>query len=442
MAATALTAVLRRLVPDDATDGDLLSRYVRERDEAAFAALVRRHGGMVRQVCRRVLRNDADADDAVQAVFLVLVRKAGAIRDPNGLANWLFGVAHNVARKARQTRSRRRAKEATARPRPPAAIASDFAELLHAELAKLPAPARAVIVLCDLEGRSLAAAAQELGCPAGTVASRLARGREALAKRLARYGLIASGALTATLLGGPATAADVAFDSATTVSPSVRTLADEVIRTMFTSPRRAKLALAWAGVMVLTATAWPQGPPPKPDPAPVPTPGQAEAKKPETPKPFAALWALSQARVTWQSDDELAVRVQRPCGRFLKLTDANGKAVHVHDQRFFESKSVVVNIPDVQVFDVAGNEKPATEWKKLFREETPMLYTVKKFCDPTSIRKEYGVLLKDEALILVVPEKVDEKFDLLGQFDPIQSLPQMFPGQPTQPGSPVPPPKK
>lgn len=236
-----LTAALRRLAPDDTPDGELLARYVREQDEAAFAVLVSRHGGMVRTVCRRVLRNDADADDAVQATFLVLVRKASAVRDRNGLANWLFGVAYNVALKARQMRTRRKVKESGVESRPPEAVTADFAELLHAELAKLPAAARGVIVLCDLEQRTIADAARELGVPAGTVASRLARGREQLAKRLRRYGLSVSGGLVATLFGEAATAA-VTFDPAT-LEPHIHTLANEVTRTMFTTTRIARHAV-------------------------------------------------------------------------------------------------------------------------------------------------------------------------------------------------------
>jgi RNA polymerase sigma factor (sigma-70 family) len=247
-----LAAALRRLAPDDTPDGELLARYVRQQDEAAFATLVARHGGMVRAVCRRVLRNDADADDAVQATFLVLVRKAASIRDRNGLANWLFGVAHNVALKARQTRTRRAAKEADAPPRPPAAVACDFAELLHSELAKLTAASRGVIVLCDLEGRTIADAARQLGIPAGTVASRLARGRELLAKRLAKHGLSVSAGLLATLFGKPATAA-MAFNP-TALEPRIHTLATEVTRTMFTTPKLTRLAAVLATVATLGGT--------------------------------------------------------------------------------------------------------------------------------------------------------------------------------------------
>src|SRR5437870_2606387 len=93
------------------TDGDLLAAYAARRDEAAFAALVRRHGPMVLGVCRRILRNDADAEDAFQATFLVLARKAGTLRTPTRVGSWLHGVAHNTALKARALNRLRRGKE-------------------------------------------------------------------------------------------------------------------------------------------------------------------------------------------------------------------------------------------------------------------------------------------------------------------------------------------
>ena len=264
-----LTAALCRLAPDDTPDGVLLARYVGERDEEAFAALVRRHGGMVQAVCRRVLGNDADADDAVQATFLVLVRKAGSIRERSGLASWLFGVARNVALKARQTRDLRRAKEMGATPRPPDVAAFELAELLHAELARLPTVARGVVILCDLEGLTIAQAANRLGIPPGTAASRLARGRRSLAKRLAGRGLaVAGGLLPAALFGGTAQA--VSFDAGA-VSESVHTLADEVLQAMNTIPKVTKLVLVLAAVG-LTVVAWGQDPP-KTSPPAVKTPG-------------------------------------------------------------------------------------------------------------------------------------------------------------------------
>lgn len=270
MTAVDLTAALHRLTPSDVSDSEFLKRYTLDGDERAFAVLVARHGRMVRAVCRRVLRHDADADDATQATFLVLARKAGSVRDRHGLANWLFGVARNVAARAKQARARRAAHEAKVPPRPPQQVASDFAELLDAELAKLPAAYRVAVVLCDLEGHTIADAAKHLGIPPGTVASRLARGRERLADRLRKLGLGVSAGLLATLLSESARATAVTFTPAA-VTVAVHTLAEDVMRTMTATPRLPTLLAAVAG-LVLAAVAWGQAPPPKAAPPAAPKP--------------------------------------------------------------------------------------------------------------------------------------------------------------------------
>ena len=186
------------------TDADLLDAFVARREEAAFEALLRRHGPMVWGVCRRILQNEADAEDAFQATFLVLVRKAGSITPRALVGNWLYGVAHNTALKAKAMNSKRRAKErqAAERPRPEAAPADrqQTQALLDEELSRLPDKYRAPIVLCHLEGRSRKEAARDLGVPEGTVAGRLARARAMLAGRLARRGVALSAGALALLL--------------------------------------------------------------------------------------------------------------------------------------------------------------------------------------------------------------------------------------------------
>jgi RNA polymerase sigma-70 factor (ECF subfamily) len=187
---------------DGATDGSLLDLYIQQKDEAAFAALVRRHGRMVLGVCRRILGNSHDADDAFQATFLVLVRKAASIRPAGMVGNWLYGVAQRTALEARKSAARRRAKEAQVPPRTEMHDDSlvDLRTFLDQELSRLPDKYRTVLVLCDLEERSRKEAAKELGLPEGTIASRQARARDILARRLTRHGLaLSSGALTALL---------------------------------------------------------------------------------------------------------------------------------------------------------------------------------------------------------------------------------------------------
>jgi RNA polymerase sigma factor (sigma-70 family) len=182
------------------TEADLWERYVHHRDEAAFEALVRRHGPMVLGVCRRILHNEQDAEDAFQATFLVLVRRAASLRSPRALANWLHGVARRTALEARRAAAKRRVKEA-ALVQPRALVEDardDFRPLLDQELCHLAEKYRNAVVLCDLEGKTRKEAARQLGWAEGTVASRLARGRGLLAKRLARRGF--AGALVAAAL--------------------------------------------------------------------------------------------------------------------------------------------------------------------------------------------------------------------------------------------------
>jgi len=173
---------------------------------------VQRHGPMVWGVCRRILANYHDAEDAFQAAFLVLVRKAHAIVPKGMLANWLYGVAHQTALKARATTAKRRARERQVIVMPePAATQRDLwidvLPLLDQELSRLPDKYRVAIVLCDLEGKTRKQAARQLGVPEGTLAARVARGRVMLAKRLARHGPAVSGGALAMLLSqnvGPA----------------------------------------------------------------------------------------------------------------------------------------------------------------------------------------------------------------------------------------------
>lgn len=188
------------------TDAQMLEDYLSRCDEAALAALVRRHGPMVWGVCRRVLPNYHDAEDAFQATFLVLVRKAASIASRELLANWLYGVAHQTALNARAMAARRKGRERQVAEMPEPAVAErelcpDLQPLLDEELSRLPDKYRAVIVLCDLEGKARTEAARQLSVPEGTVAGWLARARAALAKRLNQRGVAVpgGGALAAAL---------------------------------------------------------------------------------------------------------------------------------------------------------------------------------------------------------------------------------------------------
>ncbi|AWM39870.1 ECF RNA polymerase sigma factor SigW [Gemmata obscuriglobus] len=218
------------------TDGQLLDSFARRRDQGAFAELVHRHGAMVLGVCRRVLGNAADADDAFQAVFLVLARKAAAVRDRERLGPWLHGVAFNAARRLKRSNLRRTARERgrAGQLEQTAGAADERAELhaaLDEELARLPDRYRSVLVLCDLEGRTRKEAAHALGCPEGTVGGRLARARELLAARLGARGVCpALGALAGALVPAGAGAVAPALVAALVRAVGVDELARDAAR--------------------------------------------------------------------------------------------------------------------------------------------------------------------------------------------------------------------
>jgi RNA polymerase sigma factor (sigma-70 family) len=179
------------------TDGELLTRFLNHRDNDALAALVYRHAPMVWGVCRRLLRNLQDAEDAFQATFLVLVRKAATVMPREMVGNWLYGVAHQTAVRLRATAAKRGVREMQMMEMPEPQVAEargdDLLLLLDQELSCLPEKYRVMIVLCDLESKTRIEVARQLAIPEGTAASRLARAREMLAKRLARHGLAVSG---------------------------------------------------------------------------------------------------------------------------------------------------------------------------------------------------------------------------------------------------------
>ena len=226
---------------------ELLARFTAARDEAAFAAIVARHGPMVLATCRRILPNSADADDAFQATFLVFARHARSIRDPDRLAPWLHRVARRVAVQTRALAARRTALEGAklevAVAPPPPDDRAELRSVLDEELAQLPEKYRTPLVLCYLEGLTHDEAAGQLSWPVGTVRSRLAGGRDRLRSRLARRGY-APGALAVVF---PSTLPTVAVShflqaatvrlvfasSSTTAATSAVLLAQGVLTSMF-----------------------------------------------------------------------------------------------------------------------------------------------------------------------------------------------------------------
>jgi len=281
---------LRRTVlpPDGAgvDDGELLGHFIERHDEAAFAALVGRHGPMVWGVCRRLLHQH-DAEDAFQATFLVLARKAASIRSKEVVGNWLYGVAHQTALQARRANARRGAREVQVTQMPDTeAVEPDLwvglRPVLDEELSRLPHIYRTVIVLCDLEGRTRKEVAGHLGVPEGTVAARVARARALLAKRLTRRGVTLSGGALAAALAQQGASAGVpkavvvsviraarAFAAGTAVPEAIRAhvaaLAEGVMKTMMVSQFKVVVAVLFAVVCIgCTAAFLPPvaGPPP------------------------------------------------------------------------------------------------------------------------------------------------------------------------------------
>jgi RNA polymerase sigma factor (sigma-70 family) len=218
---------IRRIIgaaaPADTTDGRLLEQFCRQGDEPAFAALVRRHGPLVMGVCRRLLHDPHDAEDAFQAVFLILARRAGSIRRPEALSSWLYGVAYRVAARARAQSSQRRTHESqgtamlAADPIAPSPGSDPLSEatrrelrtVIDEELNHLPDRYRVPMILCYLEGKSNEEAARQLGWTKGTVSGQLARGRNLLRNRLARRGVALSSAVIPLALGQGAASAAV-----------------------------------------------------------------------------------------------------------------------------------------------------------------------------------------------------------------------------------------
>jgi RNA polymerase sigma factor (sigma-70 family) len=263
-------------------DGELLKRFRADRDEAAFELIVWRHGKMVFNVCRRICRNGPDADDAFQAAFLALVRKAGTIRQQESLGGWLYKVAYRAARLARGRITRRTGRIQTADlesipgsvDTASSAAWREVRLLIDDELHRLPEKYRLPFVLCHLEGHSNADAARLLGCAVGTVESRLTRARQRLRSALARRGVALTTGLTLTPLGCHAASACVPgelilvtakaalMDAGGHVAPGlisakVAVLTEGVLKTMFVSQMKTVASLLLAvGLLAGAAGGW------------------------------------------------------------------------------------------------------------------------------------------------------------------------------------------
>jgi RNA polymerase sigma factor (sigma-70 family) len=291
--ARAVGQLLRLAAPPE-DDALLLRRFLTAADAGAFAELVRRHGPMVLGVCRRVLGNAADADDAFQAAFIVLARRGDSIRSGRSVASWLFGVARFAALRARDKARRRRGHEAKAgsEPRPAAGADPELLAAVDEELQRLPEKYRSPLVSCFLRGLTQEEAARDTGVSLSTLRRRLERGQAILRERLAGRGAVPALGALAAATGGAALPAD-AVEATTAVVVAVLTdkvaatpaaiLAEGVVATMTRTKLKVLAALLAAAALTGGGLAWQlaaaQPPRPVADAPPAPKPADPKADR-------------------------------------------------------------------------------------------------------------------------------------------------------------------
>jgi RNA polymerase sigma-70 factor (ECF subfamily) len=361
MVTNPLSNVLRRLRGATAlresgnlNDGQLLTCFLNRSDDTAFEILLHRHGPMVLGVCRRLLRHDQDAEDAFQATFLVLARKAASVVPRERVGNWLYGVAYNTALKARALSAKRRGREIQVKAMPePHAVRQDpdlwveLQPLLDRELSRLPEMYRFPVVLCDLEGKTHKEAARQLGCPEGTVSVRLSRARALLARRLGARGLTcsvaalatvlsqkaASASLPAALVGPTAEAANLlaAGQSATAglVSEDVVTLTERVVKTMGMTKLKTLLLVLGTGLLacgLLFAEGLPSGK--HPENMPQETRPVGKEKQVKGLKELEGIWKVVSLETEGKKAPEAELKGMRWTfkGSSLHITDETDQA--------------------------------------------------------------------------------------------------------------------
>ncbi len=243
---------------NEESDEQLLHAFTAQRDDSAFAVLVRRHGPMVLHVCRRVLGHQQDAEDAFQATFLVLTRNAASLRNKTALASYLHGTAYRMAMKAKQSAARRRKHESQTPPRSPVDPSEELSwrevrTLLDEEIARLSEKYRSVFILCCLESVSREEAARRLNLKAGTVSSRLTEARKRLGKRLAKRGVELTAVLAASALAVQPALAVSPVLMASTIKAAMATAAGEQLAGIISASVAELVKGATAAMMVSKA---------------------------------------------------------------------------------------------------------------------------------------------------------------------------------------------
>ena len=385
-----VTDALGRAAAAAVPDADLLARFAADRDETAFAELVRRHGPLVYRECLRGAGPDA-ADDAFQATFLILARRAGRLAHPARLAGWLFGVATRVARRARGQLARRRKRERPVADLPdtaaPAAEPADWRAVVHEELARLPTDYRAAVVLCDLEGHTRRDAAHLLGIPDGTLSNRLARARALLGRRLVRRGVALGGLAGFAAIGVPPELLAATVETACGGVVPARVL-------VLAAGGGVRMALIRVGVLTVVglAAALTLAPAAGPMQAPAAV-AAAPSDPPPDPTPVAGLWvrdmALSPdgkqlAVCEWNDKVNTIVtptaitfydtatfkqtrRLTAPdeVGGWLKFA-ANGKTAYVNAARIYGPERATLSRVDVATWKVLGRLDPDAGFPRSF----------------------------------------------------------------------------
>jgi RNA polymerase sigma factor (sigma-70 family) len=448
MASGRMRGVVRRLrqtvLRDGAalSDADLLQRYLASREEEAFAALVRRHGPMVLGVCRRILRNPHDADDAFQATFLVLVRKAHTVLPRERVGAWLYGVAYRTSTKAQAMNFRRGAKQKSLVdvPAPNPSPETDWLALLDQEVNRLPEKYRLPVVLCDLEGKTRKQAAQQIGWPEGTVATRLQHGRALVHKRLLRHGLPCSAgaatlawthAVSAMSVPAPLVTATVQTASlfaagkmAGLVPLKILALTQGVLQAMVLNKiKNVTAVVLFLGVLGLSlggfagssrnAAAAQTGDDPimatKPAMGPTPiaiddplfatgfvdsgTVERSESRLPTGPIPQQALVSLDKDKIVVKTNQSAYIPVTMFDNVNNRATTSYRLVHTLNAERYSRY--------EVGVFDIHQRQLQNKEWAKLVKEEIPALLLRGGPIDPLHLR-----LYKEGTLIFVVPAPV------------------------------------
>ncbi len=432
MGKAALNTVIRRLLSArsrrDPPDRHLLERFIADKDEAAFAALVERHGAMVLAVARNVLRHRQDAEDVFQATFLVLARKAGSVRKLGSAGSWLHGVAYRLALKARTALAARHRLESRAPARtsdesPDDLTWRELSEILHEELESLPDKYRGPLVLCYLEGLTQDQAAEHLGLAKGTLRGRLERARLLLRGRLSQRGLAPAvvlladasrpvGAVLPVYLASVTAQAASAFAAgrAASVSIPVAQMTEGALRTMFKTQMRSAVALVLlaigfvaAATGVITARGNPNEPPATTEPS---DPARGAPEKPRADGDKEPPWseAIGGWRIRLTTPSGTEYHKNEPLILSLELQNVSGGplsigllAPYADPEVTADGKRLIARTPiDVSPWEVRRDQLPAAASLKWTVDFDRLRFATQPLKAGTPLRVRFRLAMQGE----------------------------------------------